>query len=89
MKLHTFLAHNGINDYDGLEQHMKNLMSEQRTLSHEYSPIRARIAELDEHMRQYENYKKRQWQNPTSIMAKRAWRAFCKSVGTGWQISNA
>ena len=59
MKLHTFLVHNGINDYDGLEQHMKNLMSEQRTLSHEYSPIRSRIAELDEHMRQYENYKKR------------------------------
>jgi|GEM_PF-5492441 len=55
----SFLITNKISDYGGLEQHMKNLMSEQRTLSHEYSPVRSRIAELDEHTRQYENYKKR------------------------------
>ena len=76
-KLFSFLAHNGIKDYDDLEQHLKNLMSERRTLSHEYSPIRKRLAELSEHMSQYEDYKK--WraehqQYQKDLAAQKPWR---------------
>jgi len=59
MQLHMFLVKNNINEYEGLEQHLTDLMGEQRMLGHEYNPLRKRLAELSEHMNQYDNYKKR------------------------------
>ena len=58
-KLFSFLAYNNINDYEGLEKHMTNLMEQQRNLGHEYNPLRSRMAELSQHIRQNENYTKR------------------------------
>jgi len=57
-KLFNFLVHNKIKDYEGLEGHLTDLMEEQRRLGHEYNPIRSRLAELSEHIRQNEDYKK-------------------------------
>jgi len=58
-KLFSFLAYNNIEDYEGLEKHMTNLMTQQRELGHEYNPLRSRVAELSQHIRQNENYTKR------------------------------
>ena len=53
-----FLKAKQIKDYAGLENHLKNLMGRQREVSHKYNPVRNRIAELDEHFRQHESFKK-------------------------------
>ena len=77
VKLFNFLVHNKINDYEGLEGHLTDLMEEQRKLGHEYNPIRSRLAELSEHIRQNEDYKK--WraeyqQYQKDLAAQMPWR---------------
>lgn len=54
-----FLKENDIKDYAGLEQHLKNLMSQQRTISHALTPLRKRRDKLAEHIKENDNYQQR------------------------------
>jgi hypothetical protein len=56
-KLFEFLKKHDINDYKGLERHLKKLMEKQQELRQEYNPVCKRSDELAKHIEQHENYK--------------------------------
>ena len=51
-----FLKSNQIEDYTGLESHLKNLMRLQRETSQKFNPVRIKLKKLTEHLKQHEAY---------------------------------
>jgi len=54
----NFLKAKQIEDYAGIETHLKDLMSKQREISYNLSPVRKRIEEITELCNRYDDYKK-------------------------------
>jgi len=52
------LEDNQIEDYAGLEEHLHNLIRQQRESAHKYNPIHKKLKDLSYQMKQYESYKK-------------------------------
>jgi len=76
-QIRTFLKNNDINSYAELEQHLKNLMGQQRKLSQEFSPIRDKQKKLAGYIKENDNYQKlkkhyRQYQQ--DLKAQKPWK---------------
>ena len=72
-----FLKAKQIQDYAGIEKHLRNLMGQQRAISHELSPVRKKLAEVTERINQYATYKERKAEYDSYIKeynAQKPWK---------------
>ena len=87
----TFLRDNAIENYVGLEQHLKNLMTQQRQISHEFSPIRNRLTKLAEYINENDNYTKykaQYTQYQQDYKAQLPWKKKAFEEDNRWIIEN-
>jgi len=87
----VFLKKNNIKDYADLEQHLKNLMGQQRKLSQEFTPIRDKqkrlagyINENDKYQKLKEQYKQYQQDHK----AQKPWKKKSFEESNRWIVDN-
>ena len=84
-----FLRAKHIEDYAGLEQYLKNLMGQQREIAHRLSPIKGRLAELDENIHASEAYTKHKTaykKYQQDLATQRPWKKKSFEQEHGWIV---
>jgi len=84
-----FLKAKEIADYADLESYLKNLMAQQREIVQNLKPIKAKLAEINDNLKEYEAHKKHKAQHEkyqSDLATQRPWKKKTFEQEHGWIV---
>ena len=88
-QIYDFLSTKRIDSYEDIERHLKNLLSKQRTISHELTPIRQRLFRTTKDLHAYEDYKKHKDnydKYKSDLASQKPWKRKAFEREHGWVV---